>query len=105
MNYIKVFELVESEFNKETAILTTMATGIAMQVKPKDKDFHENSYTKRRNKKIREVLWEHPKEKVTLAIDLIMALYYYDLDQTLGGKHKTLKECLKIARESNQKMV
>ena len=87
------------EFNKETAILTIMATGIATQVQVKDKDFHgNNSYAKRRNKKIREVLWEHPKEKVTLAIDLLDAIYCYeiakDFDGLGGCKRKTLKECL-----------
>lgn len=99
MNYIKLQEVVEKEFDKEIATLVIAATAIHLSMKIKDTDLLEQGrFAKRREKKIKDTLWQHA-DKLDLVIQIIDAYYKFEIGESfqgLGGcVAKPLKEYIK----------
>lgn len=97
MDLCNVHKTVEGEFNTTIATLVVAALTVNLTTKAKQKDMLDpGRFTNRINQKTRDLLWEHNKDDIELAIKIRDAWTEYSNRQSfdgLGGcEKKTLQE-------------
>jgi hypothetical protein len=103
MDFIELFETVEAEFSKHIATLVITAISINLTEKIKKKDLiKDGNFTKRLNKKTKNLLWEESPDTVDLVIEIRDALNEFQTRRSMNGiggcKIMTLKEIVLINR-------
>jgi hypothetical protein len=102
MDYKDIFDQVRKEFgDEELALMVAIALCINLTTKPKRKDLTiKGRFSERVEKRIKETLWKHDKDKLEQALSIYRVLYDFEISNALDGlggcKKKTLKELLDI---------
>lgn len=103
MNYKLLLEVVESEFNKDIAVLVVIAVAHNLSMKPKKSDLKiSGQYTERLNRKTRRLMDELTNEEFNLVIDIRNAWHEYisriEMKGIGGCTVKTLREIIQDSK-------
>jgi len=110
MKYTELFKTIQKEgFDEETALLTTIAQAIHLELKVEEEDVTiPGRFLERMEESIRNVLWEEDQEKIEEILVLESTLHTFDMCRNLKGfggcVERSLKSLFHEALEKESKI-
>jgi hypothetical protein len=100
MNYKELSEAVRAEYGEEVALYTAIITSFSLMRKATKKELlGQVNRTESIRKEAANVLWEAPKDKVEIALDVWEVIYTWQINRVLHDKVSSFRELVEENRK------